>query len=72
MSETKTAITELVEKLEMQPVPPENQAHGDLPHVVANGTLKLFGLEIAVVQLSDGRRVVPMESIGKVLGEQDD
>jgi hypothetical protein len=50
-----------------EPLGPRLFRKGDLPWVTHRGILKLPGLEIEVLQLSNGQRVLSEESLGKAL-----
>jgi hypothetical protein len=68
MTDTRNSISSLVDCVVLTRVDSEELSNSDaIPHVVATGTLRIIGVELQVVQLSDGRRIIPLESIESFL-----
>lgn len=64
----KTPIEALLDKIEYTPVANLKTTPG-MPYVTHTGVLKIGELEINVVVLNDGRRIIPEDEIVKIFGE---
>jgi hypothetical protein len=64
-----SAIEQMLAGVEMAAVEPAPDQAGDgLPTVTHSGRLRLdSGLEIEVLQLSDGQRIIPADDFARVL-----
>lgn len=68
MSRVKTPIDKLIDEVNFIPTNAQPNEEG-LPYVTHEGVLKLMGIEIQVVQLSTGQRVIPQTEIDKLFSK---
>lgn len=65
---TKTPIDILLDEVDYTPVEVD-RGDSDLPYVTHEGTLKLGDIELQVVVLNTGQRIIPTEELEKFFGE---
>lgn len=65
---SKTPIEALLDEVEYYDVDPPKDADG-LPYVTHEGFLKIGGIEIQVVVLNTGQRIIPKTELERLFGE---
>ena len=66
---SKSPIDILLSQVDWKPITVQQDISDEMPYATHQGTLKIGDIEIEVVQLNNGTRIIPEQSLVKFFSE---